>query len=50
MFLRKDILKIHSKFTGEHPCRSIISIKLLKQLYRNQRAYFPNRRIKDIRI
>ena len=28
MFLRKDILKICSKLTGEHPCRSAISIKL----------------------
>ena len=29
MFLEKDVLKICSKFTGEHPCRSVISIKLL---------------------
>ena len=29
VFLRKDVLKICSKFTGEHPCRSVISIKLL---------------------
>ena len=28
MFLRKSVLKIYSKFTGEHPCRSVISIKL----------------------
>ena len=28
VFLRKDVLKICSKFTGEHPCRSVISIKL----------------------
>ena len=28
MFLRKGVLKICSKFTGEHPCRSAISIKL----------------------
>ena len=27
--LGKDVLKIWSKFTGEHPCRSVISIKLL---------------------
>ena len=26
--LRNDVLKICSKFTGEHPCRSAISIKL----------------------
>ena len=29
MFLAKGVLKICSKFTGEHPCRSVISIKLL---------------------
>ena len=29
VFLVKGALKICSKFTGEHPCRSIISIKLL---------------------
>ena len=29
MFLRKGILKIRSKFTGEQPCQSVISIKLL---------------------
>ena len=28
-FLRKGVLKIYSKFTGEHPCRSAISIMLL---------------------
>ena len=28
MFLGKGVLKIRSKFTGEHPCRSVISIKL----------------------
>ena len=28
-FLRKSVLKICSKFTGQHPCRSVISIKLL---------------------
>ena len=26
--LRKAVLKICSKFTGEHPCRSVISINL----------------------
>ena len=30
-FLRKSVLKICSKFTGEHPCRSAISIKLLSR-------------------
>ena len=29
VFLRKSVLKICSKFTGEHPCCSVISIKLL---------------------
>ena len=28
VFLGKIVLKICSKFTGEHPCRSMISIKL----------------------
>ena len=30
VFLGKGVLKICSKFTGEHPCRSAISIKLLE--------------------
>ena len=29
VFLRKGVLKIDSKFTGEHPCQSAIPIKLL---------------------
>ena len=29
VFSRKGVLKICSRFTGEHPCRSAISIKLL---------------------
>ena len=29
MFLGNGVLKICSKFTGEHPCRSAISINLL---------------------
>ena len=28
VFFRKDVLKICSKFTGEHLCRRVISIKL----------------------
>ena len=28
MFLGKGVLKVSSKFTGEHSCRSVISIKL----------------------
>ena len=30
VFLRKGVLIICSKFTGEHPCRIVISIKLLR--------------------
>ena len=29
VFLRQGVLKIYSKFTETHPCRSVISIKLL---------------------
>ena len=29
VFLGKRVLKIYRKFTGEHPCQSEISIKLL---------------------
>ena len=32
VFLGKGVLKICSKFTGEHPCRSVISIKLHSSL------------------
>ena len=52
VFIRKSVLKICSKFIGGHPCRSVISIKLLKQLYWNRTstwvfsckfaAYFQN--------
>ena len=35
MFLRKGVLKIWSKFTGERPCRSVISIKLLCKFFLN---------------
>ena len=31
VFLGKSVLKICSKFTGEHPCRSVISIKIKLQ-------------------
>ena len=30
VFLEKSVLKICSKFTGEHPCQIVISIKLLR--------------------
>ena len=29
VFLEKGVLKLCNKFTGEHPCRGVISIKLL---------------------
>ena len=29
VFLEKSFMKIYSKFTGEHPCQRVISIKLL---------------------
>ena len=28
LFLEKGVLEICSKFTGEHPCQKVISIKL----------------------
>ena len=34
VLLGKSALKIWSKFTGEHPCRSVISIKLLCTSFR----------------
>ena len=33
VFLGKVVLKICSKITGEHPCRSAISIKLLSNFF-----------------
>ena len=41
VFLEKGVLKICSKFTGEHPCQSVISIKLLCRInesFRNSRT------------
>ena len=35
LFFRKNVLEICNKFTGEHPCRSVISKKLLLQFYWN---------------
>ena len=32
--LEKGVLKICSKFTGEHPCRSVISINLQSNFFR----------------
>ena len=36
VFFRKGVLKVCSKFAKEHPYRSVISIKFLKQLYWNR--------------
>ena len=33
--LREDVLKIYSNFTGEHPCGSVISIKLQATLLKS---------------
>ena len=33
VFLGKGVLKICNKFTGEHPCRSVISIKLQSNFF-----------------
>ena len=35
VFLVKGVLKIYSKFTGEHPCRSAISITLQSKISQN---------------
>ena len=35
VFLLKGVLKICSKFTGEHPCRSVFSIKLQSNFIEN---------------
>ena len=35
VFLRKGVLKICSKFTGEHPCRSAISLNEKAQLHQS---------------
>ena len=49
VFFRKGVLKICSKFTGEHACRSVISIKLFITLQHRSSvfsckfaAYFQN--------
>ena len=41
VFLEKGVLKICSKFTGEHPCRSAISTKLQSNC-KFPAAYFQN--------
>ena len=40
VFLVKGALKTCSKFTGEHPCRSVISIKLQGKFHKNLRFSF----------
>ena len=39
VFLRKGVLKICSKFAEEHPCRSVISIKLRSKTYLSCKTY-----------
>ena len=43
VLLGKDLLKICSKFAGEQPCRSVISIKLLcmRELLCVRKKYCP---------
>ena len=47
MILIKGVLKICSKFTGEHPCQSAISIKLRRNFieitFRNTSVLLENR-------
>ena len=40
VFLEKGVLKTCSKFTGEHPCRNVISIKLLKSRWKSNKYTF----------
>ena len=35
MFLGKGVLEICNKFTGDHPCRSVISIKFQSNLLKS---------------
>ena len=43
VFLRKGVLKICSKFTREHPCRSVISVKLLVRSKRSSATGFAKK-------
>ena len=47
VFLRKDLLKICSKFTGEHPCRSAILIFNIESTGLNWKL---NRKVKKFLI
>ena len=42
LFLGKGLLKRCSKFTWEHPCRSVISVKLQRVFSCKFAAYFQN--------
>ena len=46
--IRKDVLKICSKFTGEHPCQSAIPIKLFATLLESHFGMSVPRQICDI--
>ena len=50
VFLQKGILKICSKFTGEHPCRSVISIKLFPSRSVILIKLFPCRSVISIKL
>ena len=59
VFLGKGILKIYRKFTGEHPCRSVISVPFCKntsgELFLDIRYFFHKTQIaclevEDLRI
>ena len=39
VFLGKGVLEICSKFTGEHPCRSVISVKLQSSFIFEKQAF-----------
>ena len=40
MFLGKDVLKIWSKFTGEHPSQRVISINFRCKYIKDTHPYF----------
>ena len=39
MFFKKSVLQKCSKFTGDHPCKSVISIKFHKQKVLHKSAF-----------
>ena len=51
-FLRKGVLKIRSKFIGEHPCQSAISISLQSSFFEIalRHGYSPVNLLRVLRI